>query len=99
MDQQRKQQLGEKVIDDVINLVEGEVHTLQWRADQALKYMDMVERPNFHTLAHIRRYLTGGYDQRAHPMQPDRADTEQDQHGNSTVPDGGWEEYTRSMQG
>jgi hypothetical protein len=23
--------------------------------------------------------------------------TEQDQHGNSTVPDGGWEEYERSM--
>jgi hypothetical protein len=25
-------------------------------------------------------------------------DTEQDQHGNSTTPDGGWEEYQRSME-
>lgn len=51
---------------ELIKLTEQRVNAqsalLRWRIDGALTYMRTVTAPNTVTLNHIRRYLTGEYD-------------------------------------
>lgn len=51
---------------DLIGYVEQRLDTeaglLQWRIAAAMRYLDQVHAPNQITLDHVRRYLTGGYD-------------------------------------
>jgi hypothetical protein len=55
----RDQIMAEQLIREVQKRTNSEVVILREQVDQTLAYMDDVVNPNVHTLAHIRRLLTG----------------------------------------
>ena len=55
-------ELAQQLIDTVRREVNAEAALVRDRVAYALRYMDDVERPNQHTLTHLRWILTGTYD-------------------------------------
>lgn len=56
------QLLAQTLLETVRQQVNSEVPLLRARIAGALAYMEGVEEPNHITLEHVRRYLTGEYD-------------------------------------
>lgn len=58
----REQELAKQLVTEVEKRLNTEAPQLQWRIRNALAYLQGVNRPNAQTLKHVRRFLTGAYD-------------------------------------